>query len=358
VKKIQSQTIKEIIPANNNRIKYFGRWNFFNSGEVETSWGGAYIKLKFKGTKCKIILYDGNNDFEYSIDDKPNKLLITESNINEYELAANLADGEHTLIFARRSHCLNGKTVLKGFVKENFELIDNIAVDQRKIEFIGDSITAGCLNDSKNFKQGKPEIGNRHNENTNMAFGAVLSRKLNAEYSIIAIGGIGLYHNWMEKIPGIQKHIQDYFLLTDYFSPKIKWDFSLWQPDAVVVAIGTNDFGSDPIPDEKTYTDLYTDFIKLIRDKYKNAFIFCIGPFKYEENKKTSFDDCREYIKKAVKKINDKKIISIDPVKDGKEPWLKNGIIDYAGDDTHPLISGHIKIANRLEPVIKKYLNW
>lgn len=360
--KIEYSTIPKIIYPDNKSIKYFGRWDFSNNREVKTSWGAAYLKIRFKGKKCKILIDDGNNDFEYSIDNQICKILITEKNKIEYELADNLSDDIHTLIFTRRSHCLNGITTFKGFINDNFKLINNVEIKKRKLEFIGDSITAGCLNEEKNFKYGKPVSGNRHNENTNNAYGPILARKLNAEYSVIAIGGIGLYHNWLEKIPGTQRHIQEYFLSTLYEPYKDNWDFSIWQPDAVFIAAGTNDFGSEPIPDKTTYIKLYSDFINLIRGKYKNAFIFCIGPWKYEKNKRTNFDDCRNYIKDAVKKIRDEKIIAIDPVSDYEGPWLKNGegknSGDYAGDDTHPTVLGHKKIAEKLEKIIKKYLNW
>ena len=38
-------------------------------------------------------------------------------------------------------------------------------------------------------------------------------------------------------------------------SSSATWNFTTWTPDALVVNLGTNDFSTDPKPDQTTFTD-------------------------------------------------------------------------------------------------------
>ena len=53
-----------------SNIKYFGRWDFSNTTQYISYWGGAYIKVNFTGTTVKIKV--GNTTNYYArIDNGP-----------------------------------------------------------------------------------------------------------------------------------------------------------------------------------------------------------------------------------------------------------------------------------------------
>ena len=116
----------------------------------------------------------------------------------------------------------------------------------RKIEVAGDSITSG---------EGLGGALSERTWNAN-AFGYVnsypylLGDMLNADIHVISHSGFGVYCNWCgerkETIPPYYDQICG--LAPGDKNAELgahdKWNFSLWQPDAVIVNLGTNDSGS------------------------------------------------------------------------------------------------------------------
>src|SRR5438105_2087046 len=111
---------------------------------------------------------------------------IGPSSVAEQILAMGLADGVHTLEFARRSEGGYGKTVVEAVLLDPGKTL--LAADTRphKIEIVGDSISAGFADEGTN--PSTPE-----NENGYMAYGPQLARLLDAEWSVIAHSGQGMF---------------------------------------------------------------------------------------------------------------------------------------------------------------------
>ncbi|MDP4088496.1 MAG: SGNH/GDSL hydrolase family protein [Bacillota bacterium] len=122
-----------------------------------------------------------------------------------------------------------------------------------KIEFIGDSITSG-----------EGAIGAKGEEDwIPMFFSAVnnyakmTADALNAEYRSISQSGWGVFTGW-DNNP--HSNIPDYYekvcsLITGEKNAALgaqkKYDFTAWQPDVVVVNLGTNDSGAFNSPEWK-----------------------------------------------------------------------------------------------------------
>lgn len=144
---------------------------------------------------------------------------------------------------------------------------------ERKIEFIGDSITAGFCNLCDSSCDIKTGAGL---ESHFASWPAIISRSLNAEFHTIAWSGYGLLNNCC----GGTTHMPEVYqrtLSSDPSSPS--WNFSRWIPDAVVVNLGTNDFGSGRY-DEKSFVAAYVDLATNITKVYGSnvsLFLAC-GP--------------------------------------------------------------------------------
>lgn len=128
---------------------------------------------------------------------------------------------------------------------------------QRRLEFIGDSITSG-----------EGAIGSAdETEWISMWFSSVrnyaylTARALDAEYHSISQSGWGVLSSWdnnphhtlpgcYEKVCGVQTGGRNHANGAD-----LPWDFTAWQPDAVIINLGTNDAGAFENP---AYTDPQT----------------------------------------------------------------------------------------------------
>jgi hypothetical protein len=126
------------------------------------------------------------------------------------------------------------------------------------------------------------------------------------------------------------------------------WDFSKWQPDAVVVRLGRNDYSQKPHPKREMFKSAYLKLLKDIRRHYPGAHIFALcSPLRRDPH-------C-DYISSVVNELNGKN-------KDKKIHFVKVDITfnpqrDF-GCEKHPNRFGHKKIADFLEPILSKELGW
>jgi len=335
-------------------IQYYGRWDQTDPKNPSASWGPVGIKARFQGTSVSVKLQDSANSFTYSIDGGAMQTLAP-GNQAERQLAANLTDGAHTLEFFRRSEGSYGKTVFSGLVLDPGKNL--LAPDPRpphRIEVVGDSISAGY---------GDEGMGSITplTQNGYMAYGPQVARLLNAEWSIIAHSGRGMYRNLCEALPPKDTHMPDEFKLSQF--PGIAgpdWDFSRYQPDVLIVTLGTNDFADYPpgtcaAPDVPSFQKAYQGFLSFARGKYPKAEIFALGTFGAAAGNAEA--TCNQTICAAVTATADAHVHCVDPSLGPGGAWLV-GPDDYIGDWTHPTVAGHTKIANRLRDVIKPVLGW
>ena len=341
-------------------IQYYGRWDFSDPENPSASWGSVYLEARFEGTSVGIRLDDPNNDFQYRIDDGP-LIGLSPTSASEYPLAAGLADGAHTLAVYRRTAGGWGRTELNGLTLDMGKtLLAPPPRPTRKIEIIGHSISVGFGNEGSGGTS-------RSSENGYMAFGPQLARMFGAEWSVVGHSGQGLFRNLNEPLPPTQKHMPDEFRLTHFpvwpGQPNTPWDFDSWQPDALLIALGTNDFsGADPFPSATEFGAAYSEFLTFLRGAYPDAELFCVGTFAYNWGTPAQFDDCNRYICAVVAAKNaqgDDRIHCVDPGAgpDGNGHWLPNSS-DYINDWTHPTVAGHTIIAENLHAIMQPVLGW
>jgi hypothetical protein len=145
---------------------------------------------------------------------------------------------------------------------------------QHRIEFIGDSITAGMCN---LCTSGNP--ANYTMESFALSWPTVMCETIGAECSTVAISGYGLVSNCCDKTGPV--HMPEVWKRTVATRPtggSNAWDFSNWVPDALVVNLGTNDF-MEP-RHHGNYVPAYIELIKAAHGYYGdglNAFLAC-GP--------------------------------------------------------------------------------
>ena len=141
----------------------------------------------------------------------------------------------------------------------------------------------------------------------------------------------------------------------DPADPASKWDFSLVQPDIVVVNLFQNDswlvnmpdnesfklrFGTQK-PDEEKIIESYKNFVESLRHVYPDAYIICaLG----------SMDATREdspwpgYVESAVEQLGDNKISTL--------------FFPFIGKGGHPRVEDNKVMADKLISFIEENIEW
>lgn len=169
-----------------------------------------------------------------------------------------LLPGEHSICLFRNMEPTTPKTVrfyrelqamseddknhilVKGF-KLDGEFMEPPKYDY-KIEFIGDSITSG--EGTYGAREDVDWLAMYMSVSNNYA--AMTAKALNADYHIFSQGGWGVYCGWdndvRHNIPSVYERVCGLAIgeLNEGLGTQDMYDFS-WQPDAIVVNLGTND---------------------------------------------------------------------------------------------------------------------
>ena len=112
-----------------------------------------------------------------------------------------------------------------------------------KIEFIGDSITSG--EGTYGAKEDWDWLAMYMS--FSQSYENMVSRTLNADYHIISQGGWGVYCGWdndvRHNIPSVYEKVSGLSTgpVNESMGTQEDYDFDAWQPDAIVVNLGTND---------------------------------------------------------------------------------------------------------------------
>jgi lysophospholipase L1-like esterase len=359
-------------------IQYSGRWDTSDPTNYRADWGAVYISAKFSGTSIGIKMEDSayQNRYQYIIDGgTPVQFYANTS--TAYSLATGLANTTHTITLARQTDCnLVGGDVAGGNTGDITNFWGFTAADgtpatlvapnpkpSRRLEFIGDSISVGTADEAA---AGTNPGNLTTNENGYMAFGPQTARLLSAEYSVIARGGLGVYHNWNETYPPNQLHALDYYKETLYNFSTPAWNFSNWQPDAVVIALGTNDTNSQwdtTSPGSTTTTAFeaaYLNLITYIEAQYPSAQILCMEPIPQwvmqYDGAGTGSVPGQTYISQVVAAMADPRVHYLQVNSSYGTPLLTSGY--YEDGTTHPTIAGDTIVANQLSQQIKTIMGW
>ncbi|QRN94101.1 AbfB domain-containing protein [Archangium violaceum] len=314
-------------PSDTN-IVYVGRWDKSVANAYKSYWSGAYFRVNFTGTSVRLRLAAAAH-LHFSIDGRPDVDLPGATgtvNLTPTPLAA----GVHTLRVAVHSEF--DVMQFQGLVLDAGATTQAPAARAHRIEFIGDSITAGCCALS---------------EWALSDYAWRVGEILNADHTQIAYSGICLQNGVKCSSPNSLGMSQQYFKLqtVDYPSSPA-WDFSRYQPDAVVINLGTNDhnFGVS----DATFQATYTTFLQDLRARYPSAWLFAVRPFGgYKAASTVAAVNTRI-------SAGDTRLAYVDTT-----GWVTVGTSDYSpNDNLHPSDSGHVKIANLLAPFIAKTVRW
>jgi lysophospholipase L1-like esterase len=280
-------------------------------------------------------LNDGKNAnrFTFAVDNGT-PTTVTTTSATTLLLASGLPNGSHDLVIWRNTEASIGVTEFMGLsgFGPGGGLTSTAAPPDRRLEVVGDSLSVGA------GVEGDAACPNGINAYTNnyLAYGSVAARTVGADVSTIAWSGIGVYRNSDGSTTDTMPTRYPYAIPND----ETEWNFSLYQPDVVVINLGTNDFGlGDP---GTPYEQAYVAFVKTIRTKYANAYFILID--MYGGNRLTRVND----VVTALKGGGETKV----------EVLSVSSAQNNLGCNQHPNVAGQAAMGSVLAARLQALMGW
>ncbi len=343
-----SQDCENFFPASHKDLSFMGRVDFSDEQVARYDWPGVTVRFRFTGDQLKLHFTGGErNYFDLFIDGKLINTLHAKGDTVAVVTGIK-GKGPHEAKFIKRTEGEMGETRFFGLeLSRKGELLPWKKTVDRRIEFIGNSITCGYGTESES----RHDDFEPQTENVEKSYAAIVANTLNADYHVVAHSGLGIVRNYgaPQKVStGLATMPQRYSRVLD-MDDSLTWDFSKWQANAVVISLGNNDFSTKPHPDKVVFQRTYEELINQVRMAYGVVPVFCIvGP--------TTDEPCFSYVKEVVDNYHvlykDENVFFI-----GISRALLNGGSDL-GADAHPSFRGQQKIANTIVPVISTVMEW
>ena len=295
---------------------------------IEVAFAGTELTAKlYASTKSKVRVYvDG--------DTEGTALVVESTRAKDVKLCENLEDGVHTVRILKAASQIYGKVYLPD---ANAFSTDGTFLAARekpelKIEFIGDSITAGCgANGEPNETQQTVE-----NSDPTLAYSYLTAQALGADFSMLAREGICAKDGAFSAYSTYKQYSTNY---------TVKYDPAQFDADVVVLALGENDMWhatSDQFPNYNVelFRADYADMLRLIRESHPTAHIVCI----YGMMPASSTLQTTQTIQAAIEDTGDENISMLKMISNER------------GANYHPNAATHKLNADSLTKHIKKLL--
>ena len=258
------------------------------------AFSGTGAEFTFHGARCEVAIAGDNNAAR--INDEGNKVRIA-IYVDGERVVDDLIDAKektYTVLDAPEARDAVVRIVKLSETAMSTCGIRSVSVDapagirptaakNRRIEFIGDSITCGYGVDD--------EVPENHfvtgTEDVTRAYAYRTAEMLDADYSMVSISGYGIISGYTAtgEAKVTTQLIPTYYGKLGFsygtYQRRIvaaqPWDFSAWVPDLIVINLGTNDDSytlNEPARQEE-YRAAYVDFLKAVRRNNPDAKLLC-----------------------------------------------------------------------------------
>lgn len=350
------------IPPDHPLLSYSGRLDCRAAGGPLLGFVGSSVRVRFVGTGLELKLKDfgqgtaqTTNYYDVAIDGQAPGLLEVSSRQERYVLARGLSAGEHEIELFKRVEAAPGGNVgagrgqILGFVLHGTQLLP-VSLPPRRLEFVGDSITCGYGDELSTDDPGSAPYTSK-NSNGHKAYGALTAAALDAQYMAVAYSGRGISRNYADSAGQV---LPELYLQSVPEDPSASaWDPAQYQADAVIINLGSNDF-STPGVNRVAFREGYVKFLARLRGYYpQSTLVVVMGPMlndSYppgEQALSSSSADVRAAIDERARAGDGR--IRLIVLAEQTGPW---------GEDWHPTLATHQKMADALVPQLKAILGW
>ena len=334
------------ISPSDKGIVYAGRVNFTNPESPLMVYPGTSIKACFTGSEIAMQAKPGSGYFMVTVDNEPAHKIFFSKNDSVITLATGLRGERHSVDVMLVYEGYNDRPEFRGFLlADGARLLAAPRQPERRLEFIGNSITCGYGSEAANGDiHFADSISNHY-----YTYARITSSALNARHHVVARSGIGMYRNYAGKPDGDEDIMPKWYDYTSLYDDSQRWNHADYRADVICIALGTNDF-STPGYKTELYRANYEAFVKKLRKLQPKAKIVMItGPMLTGEASKVhvaAVDGAWKNLTAA----GVKDIYRFDFT-------TQTGSLGY-GADYHPSKAQHVKMANELIPFIRKITGW
>ena len=380
--------------------KFVGRYDLTDPAKPRFDWSGSSMSARFEGSEVTWGAESGTEQvFEVVIDGKAQQVILPDySNPNAVisTRTHKLPQGRHEITVVRSSEALFGDSYFVPFTFGGGTQLPPTQYE-RRIEYIGDSITCGYGDEGPNatcpydvpIRQATNEKGQLEDvkvpltQNVYVAYGSIAARRLSAQATTLCFSGKGVALNYREQgvgegailnpndkpDPDAKTTIPEYYLRTlatekaDAAKPGSTWDFTKEpQPHVVVINIGTNDFARDADQDSiadgidlRVFRQKYRDFVGFVRKMRPKAKIFLAVPPMVTD--KFPLDNARSDFRNTLRGIVGELNASGDADVYFME-LVEMGVRYGLGCDYHPNLEVHRIMADQVVGAIRAKTCW
>lgn len=278
------------IKADNVNIVYCGRIDFSDRERPEFIYSLSSFEIRFKGEGIIIYLENKNayydNYIGYILDGVEGSFKLKNKRKTEIKLYTDKNIEIHDFILFKRQDACHKFTFSGMEIQGEGELLKPGNCLKRRIEVFGDSVSSGDVVEATDYEGKEDPAHNGEYSNAYHSYPAILSRMLNASCHNTSQSGAALLDNTGWFLAPNCIGMESIYNKLNY-NPELgevrEWDFSLYTPNLVIVAIGQNDAHPHDYMKEdynsessKKWRRAYAGFLKKLREKYEKAFIICI----------------------------------------------------------------------------------
>lgn len=278
-----AQGMKFILPQSHD-LQYMGRFDMRNTQEFVCSYPASSVFLHTNSPIVKLHIQD------YPLEQgRPNYIAVIVDGVvfKEFPLIPNQT--EYTIFessersfrhiqICKRTESLIGNIGFKGFTVDDASQNKPVVVPEKKILFIGNSITCGYGNEGTNAT----DPFTAETENAYMSYAAIAARTMQAQYHLIAYSGKGIYRNWADTVFDVET-MPKVFHKTLAFDTCNSWNHTSYKPNLIVINLGTNDFSPPTGANKELYIDRFSQFLQTLTQLYPEVPIVCVNSQMLQE---------------------------------------------------------------------------
>ncbi|MBQ7712861.1 MAG: hypothetical protein IJT69_03485 [Clostridia bacterium] len=195
---------------------------------------GASLKGRFRGESLTLdllsepVVSDRNGYVRLTVDGRSRRIRLPKRG---KRLTLAVPAGEHLFELLKLNESESNSLAVR-FLETDGEFLPYKEQKPLRIEFVGDSITTG-------YGVRAPQADGHYctkEQDFTLSYAYLTARALNAEYSVVAASGWGMYRSKYAE-----HAMPDFYGCVDLTRNEKKYDFS-FRPDYIVLALGTNDF--------------------------------------------------------------------------------------------------------------------
>ena len=328
------------------------------------SYSGCYLEFVFTGRRlsCQIESDDFPKEqypcyMAVYVDDKRTGRFQLRSGLHTYELlkedpvSGSIYSGVKIRL-VKETEIQYASSGIRYLITNADAVIEPTPYKERRIEFIGDSITCGYGIGGSPYVPFSTEY-----ESADDAYAVLCARELDADYQLVSFSGIGVISRFVE--PERDEPLTDVLISSLY--PKIdavlckrmslpasKWEFHKFRPQVIVVNLGTNDasYTRGIREREEQFFQKYAEFLRIVHTENPQAEVVCtLGVMD---------NQLMPEVRRAAKMLTETSF----PVLVHEEQKMRPD--EPLGCDAHPSAQVHRRMAESLRTFLLKHtaLGW